>query len=78
MIPGIPINHTIAQAVGAAYDEDILVGGLLSNNILLAVISYVAGADPVGLDVSAFVVADGKITSATEDTTGDTLTIIYS
>lgn len=78
MLPGIPINHTIAQATGAGYDEDILVGGLLADHVLLAVIAYQAGAEPLGLDVSAFTVAAGKITSATEDTDGYLLTVIYS
>lgn len=77
MLPGIPIDHTIAQAVGASYDEDILVGGLQANHTLFAVIAYKAGEAPFGIDISAFTVAAGKITSETEDTDGYTLTVIY-
>jgi hypothetical protein len=78
MIPGIPVDHAIAQAEGAAYGEDVLVGGLKATDLLLAVIRTKPGEDPAGLDPSAFTVADGAISSDTEDTDGYQVTVLFT
>jgi len=78
MIPGLPVEHTIAPAVGAPDTEDILVGGILATHILLAVIATKAGEDTQGLAVTDFTVSDGKIVGATLDTDGWALTVIYT
>ena len=78
-IPGLPFEHSIANAAGGPYDEAISVPGIKSGDDLLAVIGHDAATGTIsGLDVSAFAVAAGAIESASVDTTGLALTVIWT
>lgn len=78
MIPGLPENHTIGNATGAPYDEDIALPGIRTGNLLLMIAAHAPGQAPTGLDVSDFEVANDKISSQTQDTDGYTLTVVWT
>jgi hypothetical protein len=77
----IPIDHSIAPAHGAGTGVAIAVPGLLSTDTLLAVISTDkgdAGITVAGHNPGAFTAASGSMSSATVDTAGKTLCVVFS
>lgn len=77
MIPGLPHDHSIGNALGAPYGEDIELGGIRATDVLCMVVAHQPGSAPIALDVSAFDVGDGVISSETQDTDGYTLTLVW-
>ena len=78
-IPGLPFDHSIYGTEGTANNNPISVPGIKATSQLLAVIAHDAASGVItGLDPSAFVVSEGEIESATEDTSGMIVTVIYT
>jgi hypothetical protein len=78
-IPGLPVEHHISPATGAADTVAIPVVGVLAASTILAVIGH---SEATGL-YEGFAVDDatagaGTVTFATVDTTGYKLIVIYS
>ena len=67
----------VAGAVGAGTSTSIPVGGILSSSDLLAVIEH-DGTSVAGLDPAAFTVSDGAIESASLDTSGSNLLLVFT
>lgn len=68
---GIPFSQAMGSAQGASPGSPILYGGIRTDCRLLAVVKHNAAVGLVeGLDVSAFTVGAGSISSATVDTSG--------
>lgn len=75
-LPGF--ETAIAQATGAATSTSIPVGGILSGSELLAVIEHDGGTSVAGLDPAAFTASDGAIESASLDTSGSYLLLVFT
>lgn len=72
------IDHTVAQAKGAATSTAISVPSINAGDTLLAVIVAAPVGDVAGLDPSDFTVAADEIESATVDTSGKDLVVIHT
>lgn len=77
-IPGLPFDHSVAGVEGAAVDTAISLPGLEAGGTVLAVIEHDAGSTVAGLDPGAFTVSAGEIESASLDTSGSFLKVIYT
>lgn len=74
----LPFAYSVAGVRGAAMGTAIPVGGINAVDTLLAVIEHDAGTGFIaGRDPAAFTVSDGEIESATLDTSGHYLKLIY-
>ncbi len=65
-------------ATGAADTVAINVSGIAVGDVLLAVISHSAGADPAPVACSDFTVGAGTITAATLTTAGKDLWVVWA
>lgn len=77
-IPGLPFDHSVAGVQGAGTDTAIPLDGLEAGGTLLAVIEHDGGTTVSGLDPSDFTVSAGEIESATQDTSGSLLTVVFT
>ena len=77
-LPGFPFNHSVVGAVGAGTGVAIPVSGIKTGNVLLAVIKFTGTGAPTGLDPAAFSVGAGTITSATLNTSGNQLCVVWA
>ena len=77
MLDGLPFNHAAVGAIGAATATPIAVSGLRSGQALLAVIRHDA-TTVAGLDPGAFTVSNGSIQSATLNTSGFKLLVVWA
>lgn len=74
----LPVNYSEVGATGVTATNPISVPGIVTGNVLLAVISWSAGADPAGLDLTDFTVGDGAITAGTIDTSSKLLWVVWA
>lgn len=77
MLP-LPMNQSQATATGDTATTPIPVSGLKSTDVLLAVVRWKPGEIASGLDPTAFTVADGTITHATEDLSDYALAVTWT
>lgn len=75
----IPYDQAEAGVRGAAAGQPITVPSIRAGSLLLAVVRHDAGAGPAaGLDVSEFTVSDGAIQSASLDTSGHYVLVVWA
>ena len=74
----LPINYSEVGAVGAADTDPVLVSGIKTGDVLLAVIQWAPDEDPAGLALTDYTVTDDTITGATLDTTGKLLWVVWA
>jgi hypothetical protein len=74
---GLPFNHSQVGAVGAGTGVAIPVSGIKSGATLLAVVRFNAST-VLGLDPAAFSVSNGSIQSATLNTAGFSLAVLWA
>lgn len=77
MLDGVPHNHAAVGAIGAGTSTPISVPGIRSGQALLAVVKHDA-TSVAGLDPAAFTVSNGSIQSATLNTSGFKLLVVWS
>jgi hypothetical protein len=77
-IDGIPGSQGAVGAIGAAAGSPILVSGIRTGNVLLAVVKHAASGVAQGLDPAAFAVSDGQIQSATVSTAGFKVHVVWA
>lgn len=77
-IPGLPFQHSIAGATGKAAGQAIAVPGVTADSVLLAVIQYDTDGEIVGTDPADWTAGSGTITSASLNTTGYKLSVIWT
>jgi hypothetical protein len=76
---GVPFEQGAVGTKGAATGNPITVPGIRAGNKLLAVVKHDANQGIIaGLDVSAFVVSNGQIQSASVNTAGFNLSIVWT
>jgi hypothetical protein len=76
---GIPFEQGAVGTKGAAANNPITVPGIRAGNKLLAVIKHDANQGVIaGLDVSAFVVSNGQIQSASVSTAGFYVNVVWT
>ena len=74
----LPFRQSEVGAVGAAAGAPIVVNGIRTGNVLLAVIKHNAATGVVlGLDPSDFVVSNNAIQSASVSTAGHMVAVLY-
>ncbi len=74
----LPFDHSTGQARGAAAGVAIPLGGIRSTDLVLAVIKHDASnAVCAGVPVSDYVVGDGTLTAATDDSSGCGLVVVW-
>lgn len=76
MIEGLPFPHSLVGAIGAGTGVAIPVSGIRSGATLLAVIRHNA-TSVLGLDPGAFAVSNGSIQSASLNTSGYMLAVLW-
>lgn len=77
-IPGLNDNHTISGALGVANGNPIAVPGIRASDVILAILRQKAGEASAGVPVATFAAAADEIESASVDTSGYHLTILWS
>jgi len=74
----LPFRQSEVGAIGAAAGAPIVVNGIRTGNVLLAVIKHKASTGTIlGLDPSDFVVSNNAIQSAGVDTSGHLVAVLY-
>ena len=74
----LPVDYSEVGANGAADTDPVSVSGILTGDVLLAVIAWdPTGADPEPLDTADYTVGDGTITGATIDSSDKLLWVMW-
>lgn len=74
----LPVNYSMAGAMGAADTDPIAVSGIAASDILLAAMAWDLDGDPIGIDVSEATLGAGTVTLDTTDTSNMQVWFIWA
>lgn len=73
-----PIAHSVGGAIGVAATNPVVVSGIKTGDVLLALIRHKPGETPAPVATATFVVGDGAIESDSVNTNGYKLVVIWT
>lgn len=77
-IPGLKTNHSICQAIGQTNNTPVVVPGIAASDVILGIIREKPTEAASAVATASFAASANSILSASVDTGGYTLTVIWA